>query len=199
MLNLLFVIGLFAVLIGFGVWNRRRNRVVVRNPRVLVLDLDTDAALAAADAAEYRQQFASVTEGVDLGALSAGTYDIVHVVARVGDGRVGRHAVADFLHAVSAAGPKLLILAANNSGDAYVAAFRDIASMPFNVAMAIERDGATFWRFIHRLFDLMFHGRTLPAAWAELAPQIPGHAHPDVPSMICRMGGGQLVFAKEAA
>jgi len=195
--DVLLAVGFLAVVTALGLWNRRRNRVVVRDPRVAVLRLDSNAALARADADEYRRQFSSVTESCDLDSLAGAGVDVLHVLAAIdAEGRIGGHTAVAFQRAVGALNPRLVILASDNSGDAYTAALREFGSSGYNLVMVISRQGPKFWEFFHRLFDLMFQGRTMPMAWVALAPQIPGKEHPDVPAMICTMGAGQLVFLR---
>jgi hypothetical protein len=195
-LSALGVVGLFVAL---GLWNRSRSRVVVRGPRVLVLNLNSDAALAATDAGEYRTRFSDVTESATLDALHDQQFDVIHVLARVAaEGNVGTHSSRDFQRAVAAAKPKLVILASDTPGEAYMGAFRG-SECPYNLVLTISRRGTRFWGFFQQLFELMFRGHPMPQAWVKLAPQVPGMEHPDLPAMICQMGAGQLVFHHERA
>jgi hypothetical protein len=197
--DVLSAFGVIGVVVAFGLWNRSRSRVVVRGPRVLVLNLDSDATLAAADAKEYRTRFSSVTESATLGALQDRQFDVIHVLARVAaEGQVGTHRSRDFQAAVAAAKPKLVILASDNPGDAYMSAFQG-SECSYNLVLTISRRGTRFWGFFQQLFALMFRGHPMPQAWVKLAPQVPGVEHPDLPAMICQMGAGQLVFHDERA
>lgn len=197
MSDLWWVVAFFAVVVAGGVWNRRRRSLVVQNPRVVVLSLDSDVARAHADAAEYRQQFSNVSESTDLASLARLGADIVHLLAPVtADGQIAGRSWGDMQRALAAAKPKLVIVGSENPGDAYISGLSGTSTQPYNLVLTIAREGGTFWTFFHRLFDLMFRGTAMPVAWNKLAPQIPGQEHANVPSAICQMGAGQLTFSK---
>jgi hypothetical protein len=58
------------------------------------------------------------------------------------------------------------------------------------------RRGERFARFYERLFEKMFAGKSMLLAWVELAPQMPGHDHPEAPEGIMLAEAGHIVFAR---
>lgn len=79
---------------------------------------------------------------------------------------------------------------------AYIAANKREGNGRANLVMTLERKGATFAQFFYDLFSKMFAGTTMPMAWVQLAPQIPGANHENVPSTIFAAEVSHIVFRK---
>ena len=78
-----------------------------------------------------------------------------------------------------------------NSGE------NDCTRAPKNICAKgeqVDRKDDKFALFFHRLFVEMFKGRSMLMVWAELAPQIPGLAHPDAPDSIMAAEAGHITF-----
>jgi hypothetical protein len=63
-----------------------------------------------------------------------------------------------------------------------------------NIAMIVDRKDDKFALFFYRLFAEMFKGRSMLMVWAELAPQMPGTTHADVPDSIMAAEAGHITF-----
>jgi hypothetical protein len=93
---------------------------------------------------------------------------------------------------IERSGAKLLIVAAENDANAYIASAAGKTPRA-NLVMTIERKGAAFPRFLRRLFARMLSGETMEEAWVALAPQVEGATH-DAPSTIFSAELGPLTF-----
>lgn len=65
-----------------------------------------------------------------------------------------------------------------------------------NIVLTIDRKGDKFAPFFAALFRRMFAGTSMLTAWAELAPQIPGHDHPDAPGTMMVAEAGHVVLGR---
>lgn len=65
-----------------------------------------------------------------------------------------------------------------------------------NLVLTLDRKGERFGDFFYRLFTKMFEGTSMPIAWHELAPQVPGQDATVLPECICLMEMGQLAFSR---
>lgn len=92
------------------------------------------------------------------------------------------------------AGAGVVIFAAENDPDRYMEAAKPAAYGAANLVMTLERKGDAFGAFFGKLFELMFRGVSMPVAWVQLAPQVPGHPHADLPETIFACEVGQLAF-----
>ena len=96
---------------------------------------------------------------------------------------------------VKDAGAYVAIVASENRPEPYLkAAAGRSADWSANIVLVMERKGEKFGVFFRRLFEAMFRGRTMPMAWVELAPQIPGRDQPDAPATIMLAEAGHIVF-----
>jgi len=129
-------------------------------------------------------------------------YDIVHLLCDVsGEGEIrdaeSNSLVADDLvEKCVRTNVKLLWLASDNGGKAYMDNFH-LKGKPLNVVMTIDRKGSSFPEFLEKLLFRMFYGDTVPVAWVDLAPQIPGLNHPNLPGddLRCRAWWSQAAIA----
>ena len=91
-------------------------------------------------------------------------------------------------------GATVVVVASENESDAYIAGGKDKGYGKANLVMTLQRNGSIFPRFFARLFADMKKGVSMPVAWVKLAPQIPGHDHPDCPGTIFSCEAGQVAF-----
>lgn len=92
---------------------------------------------------------------------------------------------------VSTSGARIVVVASDNSADNYRARFTGKNSA-VNLVLTVERRGAHFAVFFERLFRLMKNGESMPEAWVQLAPQVPGMDHVACPGCIFVCGAGDL-------
>jgi len=60
--------------------------------------------------------------------------------------------------------------------------------------MTIDRRGSLFAGSLGKLFALMGRGVSMPIASVNLAPQVPGAEHKELPATICALEYGQIAF-----
>ena len=95
---------------------------------------------------------------------------------------------------IKSAGAYVAVIASENSADAYIKSVGRRTDWPANIVMIVNRKDDKFGLFFHRLFAEMLKGRSMLMVWAELAPQIPGSAHSDVPDSIMAAEAGHITF-----
>ena len=152
-----------------------------------------------ADAARYAQFYSATTimtcSTADefVGALNYG-FDVIHLFCDADqDGRIlGTHLDGTALiRMCCSSGVKLLWIASDNSAAGYINGFSP-EGQKINIVLTLKRRGATFGTFLQSLLAKMSAGTTMPVAWVELCPQIPGLTHNDAPETIFSAGYGEL-------
>jgi hypothetical protein len=177
----------------------RKDEVV--GTKVLVCALETRFAdLLKEDADVYRRYYpATVTEVLPsvqalLGRLEQ-RYDIVHLLCDVSAKGTITDASGDEITGTQLVqrccdqNVKLLWIASDNPPDLYVKGF-GARGKRLNVVMTLKRKGPNFPASLQRLLSRMSHGDTMPVAWNDLWPQVPGSDHPDAPESIFVAGRG---------
>ena len=84
---------------------------------------------------------------------------------------------------------KLLWSASDNPPERYIKGFR-ARGKRLNLVMTLKRKGPNFPGFLQKLLSRMAYGDTMPVAWNDVCPQIPGSDHPDAPESIFFAGRG---------
>jgi hypothetical protein len=120
--------------------------------------------------------------------------DVLIVYARIDPSGKIAHSSLGLREMARDSGAKVVVVATENSGAAYIAAATRKAYGSTNLVMTLGRKGKSFSVFLGRLFNKMFAGETMPVAWVELAPQIPGEEHADAPEAIFAAELGQVTF-----
>lgn len=95
---------------------------------------------------------------------------------------------------IKSAGAYVAVIAAENSAEAYIERVGRRTDWFANIVMLVDRKDDKFALFFYRLFVEMFKGRSMLMVWAELAPQVPGLAHPDAPDSIMAAEAGHITF-----
>ena len=95
---------------------------------------------------------------------------------------------------IKSAGAHVAVIASENSPDAYIKNVGRRTDWSANIAMIVNRKDDKFALFFLRLFEEMFKGRSMLMVWAEMAPQIPGGTHSDVPDSIMAAEAGHITF-----
>jgi hypothetical protein len=184
---------LLGVLVGFLVRGaRRRGKTVISGPRFAILNLKgaDGAVLAEADKAALKSVFATCEESVQM----APKCDVLFVYADLlPDGNI-KNSGAELSDLAFASGATIVVVASENTGEAYTASAKGRGFRGVNMVMTISRRGQAFARFFSSLFDKMMRGTSMPVAWNQLAPQIPGTDHADCPGTIFACGAGQVRF-----
>jgi hypothetical protein len=116
-------------------------------------------------------------------------YDIVHLITAIsGDGTIKDDndmeiTGTEIIQRCCDHDVKLLWSASDNPAEGYIRGFR-AKGKRLNLAMTINRKGSDFCTFLQQLLSRMADGDTMPTAWNDLCPQIPGSDHPRAPETI---------------
>ena len=98
---------------------------------------------------------------------------------------------------VRESGALVVVCATNHSMEVYRAALPDAPYGHANVVMTLDRKADRLPHFLGRLFGKMSAGVSMPVAWVELVPQVPGKQREDDPELVLAIGAGQVAFAPE--
>ena len=161
------------------------NPLVIHSPRLRFVNLlgASAASLLAADKAALSQLFRDSRE-----LSSVGPCDVLMLYCQVqGDGR-------DLKSLIASSAAPIVVVASENTGEAYVQAAKSKPHEYTNLVLTIARNGSSFEHFFHALFEKMFSGITMPVAWAEVAPQTSRMIHADAPETIFACGAGHIRF-----
>jgi hypothetical protein len=160
----------------------------IANPRIGFLNLQAvqGAALAEADRRVLSPLFKISLASTDL----APRCEVLLIYCTLGaEGRITGYP-SSLRDTIKSAGAYIAIVASENPPAMYKDALKPSNGWHANIALVIDRKGDKFALFFRRLFELMLSGRSMPMAWNDLAPQIPGHDHSDMPGamMIAETG-----------
>jgi hypothetical protein len=184
-----------AVLITAGVVfvarSKRRRPLVIHSPRLGILNLKGEAAeqLIAADVDALMPVLGSPVRG----STSSPFCDVLFIYCDIApDGRIDNFpgTLRDLIQTLRA---PLVVVASENSGDAYISTTKGQRHGRANLVMTLSRRGGAFPAFFARLFTHMKRGVSMPVAWVKLAPRGPVE-HEDQPSTIFACEAGQMVF-----
>jgi hypothetical protein len=170
----------------------------VRNTSVLICALDRRFWDTLKEDAEiYRRFYPATTAGLFhtkdafFQALDR-RFDVVHLLADVdvnGVIALSDLTISDLIERLATTDVKLFWIASGNGSAGYIKDL-DMRGGHLNLIMTLDRRGHIFGVFLDRLLSQMSSGVPMPIAWNNLAPQIAGLAHPDVPAAICAVGRG---------
>ncbi|MEO6064607.1 MAG: hypothetical protein ABIP49_02340 [Lysobacterales bacterium] len=112
------------------------------------------------------------------------------------NGRLGKHAsgLRDIIRSSTAS---IVVLATENEPDNFIAALAPTGYGEANLVMTLDRKDPAFATFFAELFRLMHAGKSMPMAWVELAPQMPGMVHADCPDTIFSPEISHIVFVRK--
>jgi hypothetical protein len=171
-----------------------KNRVpILSSPKVGILNLGGEQTkeIVESDANFLRSLFAEV-QVVDLAAL---TCDVLFLYAELtADGAVLGSA-RGLREIIRDSGAKVVIVASGNPSGHYIRAGKQKPYGRANLVMTLDRRGEAFGRFFLTLFSKMKRGASMPSAWVELNPQVPGREQSDCPSTIFACELGPLTFS----
>jgi hypothetical protein len=164
----------------------------ITQPVLGILDLDRSrfGTLASQDRAALGPLFNSVMESES----APPKCDVLLVYCGIEAGGKIAGSPLSLRQIIRDAGARVVVFAAENDPERYMEAAQPAAYGAANLVMTLERKGDAFAAFFGKLFGLMFRGVSMPVAWVQLAPQIPGHPHADLPETIFACELGQLAF-----
>jgi len=183
---------LIAAVVVFVARSKRRRPLVIHSPRFGILNLKGEAAaqLIAADVDALMPVLGSPVRG----STSSPFCDVLFIYCDISlDGRINNFTgtLRDLIQTLRA---PLVVVASENSGDAYIATTKGQRNGRANLVMTLSRQGGAFPEFFARLFTDMNRGIPMPVAWAKLAPQGSVKQHESLPSTIFACEAGQMVF-----
>jgi hypothetical protein len=190
---ILLIVAVLIVAAAIFVGRRSRRRaLLIRSPRFGILNLKGESAeqLITADSDALTPVLGSPVRG----STSAPFCDVLFIYCDVAsDGRIGNFpgTLRDLIQTLRA---PLVVVASENSGDAYISTTKGQKHGRANLVMTLSRSGAAFPAFFARLFTDMKRGTSMPVAWVKLAPQGPAKEHENLPSTIFACEAGQMVF-----
>ena len=191
-MRLLVLAVVVCTVIGWVTATRAAQRVVVRSPRLGVLNLMGNDAnrLIEDDLKALTPLFGKSTQST----AAPPACDVLFVYARVQDSGVVDGSKSGLREIIRDSGAKIVVVATENTPDGYIAGAPNKPYGKANLVMTLERRGNRFASFYVRLFKMMFAGDTMPVAWVKLAPQVPGAKHEDTPGSIFAAEAGQITF-----
>jgi hypothetical protein len=179
----------------------RTNRDEVNGAKVLVCALDSRFDdLLKGDSEIYGRYYRATTTMVLptskalLGRLEQ-KYDIVHLMCDVTESGAitdtsGREITGtELIQNCCDHNVKLLWVASDNLPERYIKGF-GARGKRLNLVMTLKRKGPNFPSFLQKLLSRLAYGDSMPVAWNDICPQIPGSDHPDAPESIFFAGRG---------
>jgi hypothetical protein len=113
-------------------------------------------------------------------------YDVIHLLSDVSpNGEIAGSDVTgtELIAQCCDSNVKLLWIASDNDPDGYIRGFK-ARGKRLNLVMTIKRNDPKFSEFLGKLLSKMSSGDSMPVAWNDLCPQIPGASHNDAPESI---------------
>jgi hypothetical protein len=179
----------------------RKDKDEVRGAKVLVCALDNGFDdLLKADAEVYGRYYRATTAAVLpsiqalIGRLDQ-KYDIVHLLCDVTpngtitDTNCEEITGTELIQRCCDQNVKLLWCGSDNPPERYIKGF-GARGKRLNLVMTLNRKGPNFPGLLQKLVSQMAYGNTMPVAWNDLCPQIPGSDHQDAPESIFFAGRG---------
>lgn len=196
-MDLFFIMLVVVIVCGFIYMKLLRNKPIeISSPSIGFLNLMGESAQAwvSADAEALRPMFSSISESVTLET----SLDVLLIYGEIAiDGDI-KNCKKSLRELIRDSGSKIVVFANDNPAENYIAATKpDDGYGQANLVMTLSRNGESFTDFFEQLFGMMFGGVTMPVAWCELCPQIPGQHPEGLPDTIFSCELGQLKFSAE--
>jgi hypothetical protein len=173
---------------------KRKPRIrIVRHPRVGILDLGGEASkeFVKSDSAFLRLLFGDVL----ITDLTVPNCDVLFLYATLRSDGVVIGSLPSLREIIRDSGATVVVVALGNPGANYIRAGQPSNSYgQANLVMTLDRKGESFERYFRALFSKMLGGISMPVAWNQLSPQIPGVNHGGSPDVIFACELGQLSF-----
>lgn len=174
-----------------------RDPLVILGPRLGFLNLVGQAAasLVQQDRAQLGPLFSAVEESDS----SVPVCNVLFLYARFEAGGAVAGSTAGLREITRDARASIIVVGWENAPENYIAAAKKTGYGQANLVLTLKRKGVVFPEFFRRLFSMMYEGKSMPVAWVELAPQIPGATHTDCPEAIFAAEISHIVFRKNAS
>jgi hypothetical protein len=166
-------------------------RIVIRNPSLGVLNLATTSdSDSAADVQVLAPYFSEVRQSAD----APPRCDVLLLYCEIDSAGEVRGSIRRLREIIRDTGATVVVVATEHPVESYIAGAPQTGFGQANLVMTLGRKGPVLAEFLGRLFTQMKQGVTMPVAWNNLAPQIPGVEHKDVPETIFACERGEVVF-----
>jgi hypothetical protein len=170
-----------------------KNPLVVHSPKIGFLNLIGIAGMPLLE--EDKAALSSMFNSSEVSSKLVPECDVLFLYVQAGtDGRlVG---TSDGLRDIIQKSKSVIaILASPNEPNNLIAASKPTGYGKANLVLTINRKGQAFPSFYVELFKSMNRSKTMPVAWVELAPQIPGVVHQNCPDGIFAAEISHIVFS----
>jgi len=167
--------------------------IVIESPVLGVLDLTSGNSKTEidTDSASFFQLFETIVQS----SAKTPLCDLLMLYANFSDSGSIEGTELSMREIIRDSSAAVVVIGTENDANSYIAAASNQECGLANLVLTIDRKGKTFGSFYTKLFAAMLAGETMPVAWNDLAPQIPGHVHEDVPDTIFSCERGQIAFA----
>ena len=169
-----------------------KDPLILRSPKIGFLNLIGAAARPLIE--EYRAALVGLFSGEVNSERDPPLCDVLFVYANVLRNGVIEGSFGSFREITDRTNASIVVFASENDPKGYIAGGSPSGSRRVNLVMTLERKGRNFGDFFAKLFRAMKSGTTMPMAWVQLAPQIPGKSHEDCPSTIFSAEISHILF-----
>ncbi|HKC66517.1 MAG TPA: hypothetical protein VKB86_22930 [Pyrinomonadaceae bacterium] len=168
------------------------NPLIIESPRIAFLNLSGSVAESLLN--EDKDAFAPLFTAIETSDSDIPNCDVLIIYCDLNNNGVVAGQSKSLRDIIDDAGAPIVIVASENSADSYRMAGKRNGHATSNLVMTLNRKGTAFTTFFADLFRRMFAGQSMPLAWVELAPQIPGAVHNNCPDTIFAAEISHVVF-----
>ena len=171
----------------------RSPKTVILNPSLGVLNLaGVDGNALAHEDLTHLESLFSVVRRSD---YDPPLCNVLLLYCQIGPNGKVSHSSRSLREIIRDSEAQIVVVGTDHPVDNYIGAAQPEAFGQANLVLSLSRKGSLLPRFLARLFSKMKQGTSMPVAWNELAPQIPGIDHDDTPEAIFACERGQVAFA----
>jgi hypothetical protein len=206
------IIGIIIAVVVFILLRRRgtANRIAnIDNPKIVLLQIgNVSQSQLDSDKGIYSDFYSNVTTKTvnDLKGLTDfignSSFDLFHLFVDIDmegnifDGTQNKINIYKLVDLIQTRDAKYIFFAKDNPVEGYNKGAQAIKHTT-NVVMTLERKENNFPDFFRKVFSKVSKGQPFPVAWNEIAPQIPGAMHENIPVTLAVMGAGGVVLRRD--
>jgi len=174
--------------------NRIRKPRVVRIPNPVLGTLNligpSANALLEEDLQQIREYFSEIRQTEDVAPLC----DVLLLYCEIDSSGAIKGSPVRLREIIRNASAVIVVVATDNPLENSMAAYEEAPYGDANLMMTTDRKGPLLGAFLARLFEQMQRGVSMPIAWHNISPQIPGLKRDDLPESLCVLDFGQVTF-----